>query len=73
MTDLTEDIVELQTRIQFQEDSIHKLDGVVIQQGELLDRMRRKIAELEERLEQLEFDQGKPGDSSPLQEKPPHY
>ena len=73
MTDLTEDIVELQTRIQFQEDTIHKLDEVVIQQGELLDRMRRKIAELEERLEQLVFDQGKPDGSDPLQDKPPHY
>jgi len=73
MSDLTEDIVELQTRIQFQEDTIQKLDEAVIRQGELLDRMRRKISELEDRLEQLAFEQSKPGGSSLADEKPPHY
>ena len=73
MADLTEDVVELQTRIQFQEDTIHKLDEVVIHQGKLLDRIGRKVAELEERLEQFAFDQRNVGGNSPANEKPPHY
>ena len=73
MADLTEDIVELQTRVQFQEDTIQKLDEVVIRQGELLDGMRRKIAELEDRLEQLSFERGSAGGNMPVNEKPPHY
>ena len=73
MTDLTEDMVELQTRLQFQEDTIHKLDEVVIRQGKLLDNMGRKIAELEDRIEQLAFERGTAGGTSPADEKPPHY
>ena len=73
MTDLTEDIVELQTRIQFQEDTIHKLDEVVIRQGETLDNLWRKIAELEDRIEQLVFEPGAAGGNSPADDKPPHY
>ena len=73
MGDLTEDIVELQTRIQFQEDTIQKLDDVVIGQAELLDRMRQKLTELEERVEQLAFASNNPGGSASADEKPPHY
>jgi SlyX protein len=73
MTDLTEDIVELQTRVQFQEDTIHKLDEVVIRQGALLDRMQRKLVELEDRIEQLGYERGAAGRNSPADEKPPHY
>jgi len=73
MTDLTEDIVELQTRIQFQEDTIHKLDEVIIKQGQRLDHLVRRVVELEERIEQLAFERGNPGSASAADEKPPHY
>jgi len=61
MTDLTEDIIELQTRIHFQEDTIHKLDEVVIRQGAQLDQIQRKLAELEDRIEQLGYERGAAG------------
>ena len=73
MSDLIEDIVELQTRIQFQEDTIQKLDEVVIGQGEMLDRMKLKISELEEQIEQLAYACSNPGGISSADEKPPHY
>lgn len=73
MTDLTEDIVELQTRIHFQEDTIHKLDEVVIRQGALLDQIQRKLGELEDRIEQLGYERGAAGSMSSSEEKPPHY
>ncbi|MBT8145605.1 MAG: SlyX family protein [Gammaproteobacteria bacterium] len=66
-------MVELQTRIHFQEDAIQKLDDVVIGQGELLDRIRQKMSELEERVEQLTFACSNPGGSASADEKPPHY
>ncbi len=73
MTDLTEDIIELQTRIHFQEDTIHKLDEVVIRQGAQLDQIQRKLVELEDRIEQLGYERGAAGGMSPSEEKPPHY
>jgi len=71
MSDLTEDIVELQTRLQFQEDVIHKLDTVVIQQSEVLDALRRRLAVLEERLEQLDHERESTTDTP--EPRPPHY
>ncbi len=71
MSDLTEDIVELQTRLQFQEDVIHKLDTVVIQQSEVLDALRRRLAVLEERLEQLDHERESATDTP--EPRPPHY
>ena len=73
MAELAEDIVELQTRIQFQEDTIQKLDEVVIRQGDLLDRMQRRILELEDRFEQLVIERDTSGGIPPKDEKPPHY
>jgi len=72
MTDLTEDIIELQTRIHFQEDTIHKLDEVVIRQGAQLDQIQRKLVELEDRIAQLGYERGAAGGMSPAEEKPPH-
>ena len=71
MSDLTEDIVELQTRIQFQDDVIQKLDEVVIRQGEKMDLMTRRLVMLEERLEQLVFERDNP--DAQTEPRPPHY
>ncbi|MCB1670801.1 MAG: SlyX family protein [Gammaproteobacteria bacterium] len=71
MVDRSEEIVELQTRLQFQDDVLQKLDEVVIKQGQLLDRMMRRMAALEERLEQLVFERDNP--AARFEPKPPHY
>jgi SlyX protein len=68
---LEEQIIELQTKVQFQEDALHKLDEVVIQQSDLLDRLHRRVKELEDRLEQLRYERSQPENLK--DEKPPHY
>ena len=71
MADLTEEIIELQTKVLFQDDVIQKLDEVIIQQGKRLDGLLERINELEEKLEQLSFDRSNP--AAVIDEKPPHY
>lgn len=71
MCDLSEDIIELQTRVQFQDDTIQKLDDALVAQGHIVERLRRRIDELEDRLEQLRHERQRP--TQPLDEKPPHY
>ncbi|MGQ9427412.1 SlyX family protein [Gilvimarinus sp. F26214L] len=70
-THLEEQVIELETRIQFQDDAQHKLDEVIIQQGEIIDRLARKVTELEDKLDQLRHE----GPQSQMlhDEKPPHY
>ena len=65
------DIVELQTRLQFQDDLIHKLDEVIIQQGRQLEQYRHRLDTIEDRLEQLQFERGQA--TAVQDEKPPHY
>lgn len=68
---LENQIIELQTKIQFQEDALNKLDDVVIRQGDIIDRLASKLRELEEKLEDMSYDRGSPQDVS--DERPPHY
>jgi SlyX protein len=72
MSDSLEDqIIELQTKLQFQEETLQKLDEVVVQQSDLIDRLHRRLKELEDRLEQMRYERGEP--ESLKDEKPPHY
>lgn len=68
---LQEQLIELQTQLQFQEDAIQTLDDVVIRQADALDLLQRQFDELKDRLERYrnEYDSGPP----PADEKPPHY
>lgn len=66
-----EEIIELQTKLQFQEDALQTLDEVVIRQADALDRMQRQIDELRARLEQWIQESSEP--PPPADEKPPHY
>ncbi len=69
---LQNDIIELQTRVQFQEDSLQKLDGELVAHQQLIDHLVRRIAELEERLEQVRYEQSI-SNKPPPEEPPPHY
>ncbi|MBL4819461.1 MAG: SlyX family protein [Gammaproteobacteria bacterium] len=71
MSDLSEQIIELQSRALFQEELIQKLDEVIVQQGKHLDQLTRCIAELQDKVEQLGFERNNP--SADVDEKPPHY
>jgi SlyX protein len=71
MDEQKEEIVELQTRLQFQDDVINKLDEVVIRQGRELERMARRLAALEERVDRVAFERDKI--QGQADEKPPHY
>ena len=71
MSDLTEEVIELQTKVLFQDDVIQKLDDEIIQQGKRIERLVQRIDELEDKLEQLSFDRSNP--AAAIDEKPPHY
>lgn len=73
---LEQAVIDLQTRVAFQEDTLRQLDEVLISQNELIDRLKRRLVFLEDRLRGLEDrsqagsgDAGSPAD----QERPPHY
>jgi SlyX protein len=72
MTDLYDhlanDMIEVQTRLAFQEDTINQLNDVVTRQQSQLDRLAQAVAFLKRQLQELPSGEG-PGEEPP----PPHY
>ena len=68
---LKQEIEDLQTKLQFQEDAVQQLDNVVIDQGELIDKLTRRLIRLEDKITDLAEESNSEG--SDKQEKPPHY
>ncbi|AZL75196.1 SlyX family protein [Pseudomonas sichuanensis] len=62
-------IVELETRQAFQDDTIQALNDVVIEQGRVIERLQLQVAELIKRYEEMVGQYGSEGEEAP----PPHY
>ena len=67
---LQETIMDLQTRLAFQEDSIESINQTVARQQSRIDLLQREILRLKEMLEDV---RGSQGDAGSATELPPHY
>lgn len=68
---MNEDVVmELQTKIAYQEDSIQELGSVIIAMQKQIDGLEIRYKELNDRMSEMS---GSMGGGSDHQEKPPHY
>ena len=68
---LQEDIVELQTKLQFQEDTIQQLDKVIVEQNGRIEILTQQLRLLDDKLKDAMQNQN--GTKSDQQERPPHY
>lgn len=71
MSTAANEIIELQSRVLFQDDVIQKLDAVIVAHGRRLDQLQQRINELEDKMAQLSFERDQP--LMQENEKPPHY
>lgn len=62
-------IIELETRQAFQDDTLQALNDVVVEQGRVIDRLQLQMAELLKRYEEMVGQYGSEGEEAP----PPHY
>lgn len=71
----SDSIVDLQSRISYQEDMIGNLDQQVAKQSEDIAMLHQHIALLNKKLNELMLsgDQHKPGANGMADERPPHY
>jgi len=67
--ELHEQMVEMQTQLSFQEDTLRALDAAVTHQQQQLDRLAQLSGRLERQFREL---LGRL-DDRPEQQKPPHY
>lgn len=69
-----DDLIALEEKLLFQEDSLQKLDDVVRKQYDLIDGLARRLKALEEKINMLEdVLEGAELNGPPADEKPPHY
>jgi SlyX protein len=62
-------VTELETRLAFQDDTLHELNEVLVQQQHQLTQMSRQLDQLIERYREMAGGQYGAGDETP----PPHY
>ncbi len=59
---------DLESRLTWQDDTIDRLNTVISQQWEVVDRLAQRLDALEERVRELEVEEG-----GPPVTPPPHY
>ena len=67
---IEDQIIELQTRLAYQEDAIQQLNDVIVRQQQQIDTLEKRGAELLRRLEALAEAETA---ELPQDETPPHY
>lgn len=68
---IEERLVELETQITFQDETIKDLSDVIYKQQQELERLATLCAALERQSKELA--ESDPGSDAPANEKPPHY
>ncbi|MCL6416311.1 SlyX family protein [Aestuariirhabdus sp. Z084] len=69
MAGIQDQVIDLQTQLAFQEDTINTLNAVVTRQQQQIDRMEIQLENLKKRFELLPDTQGE----EVADQKPPHY
>ncbi len=69
---MQDEIIELQSKLSFQEQTINELNNALVSQQQQIDRLELKIQLLEDSLAEVE-EQAGPLTGQGQQEKPPHY
>lgn len=72
MMDLYDELVEVQTRLAYQEDTISQLNQVVTKQDAELIQLQQQVRLLAKRLDDLLFDPQQSGNDTAI-DRPPHY
>ncbi|MGB3611072.1 MAG: SlyX family protein [Cellvibrio sp.] len=72
MNELQEQLIELETRVAFQEDTLTQLNQVVAKQDQEILTLQQQLRLLAKRLDDALYVQEQ-GIAKPLEERPPHY
>jgi len=72
MNDFADELIELQTRIAYQEDTIHQLNQVITKQDADILQLQHQMRLLAKRIDELALAQVG-GSEEITNERPPHY
>jgi len=72
MKDVTDELIELQTRLAYQEDTIQQLNNVITQQDATILQLQQQMRLLAKRVDEISFTQDGSSDDV-TNDRPPHY
>jgi len=72
MIDIEDQLVDLQTRVAYQENTLEQLNDVLAQQDADIIQLKQQIRLLAQSVEEMQGEQGA-GDAEVVEERPPHY
>jgi SlyX protein len=68
---MQDELIELQSKLAFQEQTLNELNNALLSQQQQIDRLHMQIKSYEERLSEVE--NASPSNGQGQDEKPPHY
>jgi len=71
MNNIDNKIIDIETKMAFQEETIEQLNDVIINQQKAIDKLQRQLVQLNSKIE--EESQHWQTDQNPVDETPPHY
>ena len=71
--DVEDRVVELETRLSFQEDTLQSLNQVITEQDRTIMQLQEQVRHLAEKLSDMEYSLEQGTGKAPANERPPHY
>ncbi len=69
---MSEDYIQLDTRMMYMEDTFQQLNRIVMEQDRKIEELTNTVRELRKKVRELEEKKREEG-AAPLEERPPHY
>jgi SlyX protein len=71
--DMNDKLIDLQTRVAYQEDTLMRLDQVITKQDADIIQLQQQVRLLVKRLDESVFVQEQNGGDGEFNDRPPHY
>lgn len=73
MSDIEEQLIDVQTRVAYQEDTLAQLNDVITKQDIEIVQLKQQVRLLAQRLDELARDPLQGDEADVANERPPHY
>ncbi len=70
---LQDQLIDLQTRVSYQDDTLAQLNDVVIEQDNIISTLQKQMIALAKKHDEMNYSAEQGGAGNPADERPPHY
>ena len=70
---LQDQLIDLQTRVSYQDDTLAQLNDVVTEQDNIISKLQKQIIALAKKHDEMNYSAEQGSAGNPADERPPHY